>query len=112
MILILAFLLVATSPEAVAFALSGFLAPYLTHLTKNYFGVDSLWAYTLHVAFAVALSALSLFATGGLTLTNLVNSTGVLFMMTQTVFQLMKQSSGLKVEPVKIDNDGTRKENL
>ncbi len=103
MILILVFLLVATSPEAIAFALSGFLAPYLTHLTKNYFGVDSLWAYTLHIGFAVGLAALSLVLTGGLTLTNLVNSTGVLFLMTQTVFQLMKQSSGLKVEPVKIE---------
>lgn len=87
------------SASSLAFILASFLTPYLTQLTKNYFGVDSLWAYTIHIAFSLLLSAGSLVVTGELTLSNAVNQAGLIAFVSQAIFQTWKHQSGLTVEP-------------
>lgn len=87
------------SASGLAFIVASFLTPYLTQLTKNYFGVDSLWAYTLHMGFSLLLSAGALIATGELTLTNVVNQAGLIALISNGIFHTWKNQSGLKVEP-------------
>lgn len=87
------------SASGLAFVIAGYLTPYLTHITKNYLGVDSLWAYSVHMLFSVALAIGSLALTGEMTLNDVVNQTGVIHMLSQSLFQVWKHGSGLNIEP-------------
>jgi hypothetical protein len=83
----------------IATALAGMLSPFLTHITKTVFGVDSLRAYAIHLG-ASALTAVAAMAiTGDLTLSNFGTQFPVVAMTAQSLFHIYKAASGLKVSP-------------
>jgi len=83
----------------VATALAGLLSPFLTHVTKTVFGVDSLRAYAIHIA-SSALTSLAAFAiTGGLTPSTFLSKFPQVAVLSSTAFAIYKAASGLKISP-------------
>lgn len=91
---LLMFLLqVASVGTALALSLAAGLAPFLTNLIKNKLGVDSLYAYGIHLAISSALAVGALFYTGELTFANFGQSFPLIATVSTTVFQFLKTKS-------------------
>jgi hypothetical protein len=87
------------TPIIVATGLAGILSPFLTHITKTVFGVDSLRAYAIHLGVS-ALTSLAAFAiTGGLTLSTFASKAPQVAVISSTLFVIYKAASGLKISP-------------
>lgn len=85
---------VLTSAQLATLA-AGVVAPFITNLTKNRFGIDSLAAYGLHLVVSAALAAGVLALTGELSVGSVAEKTSVVALLATSVFQLLKKASGL-----------------
>lgn len=79
--------------------IAGFVAPFITNITKNKLGVSSLAAYGIHIAVSVALAAGVLALDGKLSVGTLAEKATVIAFLATTLFQFLKLKSGLEVGP-------------
>jgi len=90
--------LAALGIEGTATAIAGFIAPVVTHVTKKFFGVDSTWAYLLHLGASAVVTILSLAINQQLSVGSFADRFTTVAFLSQTLFHLFKSRSGLTVE--------------
>lgn len=97
--LLFIFLLLATlGVEGTATALAGVVAPVITHVTKKFFGVDSQWAYLIHVGASTIVTILALAINQELSVGSFAEKFTAVAFISQSLFQILKGKSGLKVD--------------
>lgn len=91
-------LLAAASVEGTATAISAVIAPIITHVTKKFFGVDSMWAYIIHVGASALVTILSLSINQQLSVGTFADRFTTVAFISQTLFHVFKRKSGLTTD--------------